>query len=221
MEITYKETIKDSSLIGKIYGLLAISVIFAIIGNIAGLSHLQSVLFHKWLFLIGEFILILVLSFIGNNKELQFLGFILLNVFTFLSGFTLAPLIAYALKINPMVVVYALSVTAGTFVLMSVIGFIFKDKALKIGTFLFAGIIALAISSLLNLFFHSSTVALVITTLSIIIFSLYVSYNTAQILETDPNISPIGLTLQLYLDILNIFVNTLQLLLSFSKSDEQ
>lgn len=220
MEITYKETIRDGSLIGKVYGLLTISVVFAIIGNIIGLSHLQSIISHKWLFLIGEFVLTVILSFIGNSKELQFLSFALLNAFTFLSGFTLAPLIAYALKINPAIVVYALSTTAATFILMSVIGFVFKDKVLGIGTFLFVGITALAVGGLLNLFFHSGVVALVITVLSVIIFSLYVSYNTAHMIEADPSMSPVGLTLQLYLDILNIFVNILQLFLSFNRNDE-
>jgi FtsH-binding integral membrane protein len=192
----------------------------ATVGDVVGLSHIQTIVSHKWIFFIGEFALVLVLSFIGNNKEMQVLGFILLNTFTFLSGFTLAPLIAYALKVNPMAIIYALSTTAGTFILMSIIGFIFKDKVLGMGTFLFAGLIALIVGGLLDLFFHSNTVALVISILSVVIFSLYVSYNTARILETDPDISPIGLALLLYVDILNIFINILDLFLSFSKSEE-
>lgn len=217
MERIYTDATRDNSLIGKVYGLLALSIIMAIIGDVVGLSHIQIIISHKWVFLIGELGLVFALSFVANNKEMQILGFILLNIFTFLSGFTLAPMIAYTLKVNPAAIIYALSTTAGTFILMSIIGFIFKDKILGMGTFLFAGIIALVVGSLLNLFFHSNTVALVISILSVVIFSLYVSYDTARILEADPNTSPIGLALQLYLDILNIFVNILQL---FSESEE-
>jgi FtsH-binding integral membrane protein len=217
MERIYTDATRDNSLIGKVYGLLALSIIMAIIGDVVGLSHIQIIISHKWVFLIGELGLVFALSFVANNKEMQILGFILLNIFTFLSGFTLAPMIAYTLKVNPAAIIYALSTTAGTFILMSIIGFIFKDKILGMGTFLFAGIIALVVGGLLNLFFHSNTVALVISILSVVIFSLYVSYDTARILEADPNTSPIGLALQLYLDILNIFVNILQL---FSESEE-
>ena len=214
------ETTRDNSLLGKIYGLLALSIIMAVIGNVAGLSHIQMIIDYKWAFLIGEIGLVFILSFIANNKEMQALGFILLNIFTFLSGFTLAPMIAYALKINPTAIIYALSTTAGTFILMSIVGFVFRDRLSGMGTFLFAGVIALLIGGLLNLFFHSGTVALVISVLSVVIFSLYISYDTARILEADPNTPPIGLALQLYIDILNIFVNILQLFLSFSKRDE-
>jgi modulator of FtsH protease len=217
MERIYTDATRDNSLIGKVYGLLALSIIMAIIGDVVGLSYIQIIISYKWVFLIGELGLVFALSFVANNKEMQILGFILLNIFTFLSGFTLAPMIAYTLKVNPAAIIYALSTTAGTFILMSIIGFIFKDKILGMGTFLFAGIIALVVGSLLNLFFHSNTVALVISILSVVIFSLYVSYDTARILEADPNTSPIGLALQLYLDILNIFVNILQL---FSESEE-
>lgn len=217
MERIYTDATRDNSLIGKVYGLLALSIIMAIIGDVVGLSHIQMIISYKWVFLIGELGLVFALSFVANNKEMQILGFILLNIFTLLSGFTLAPMIAYTLKVNPAAIIYALSTTAGTFILMSIIGFIFKDKILGMGTFLFAGIIALVVGSLLNLFFHSNTVALVISILSVVIFSLYVSYDTARILEADPNTSPIGLALQLYLDILNIFVNILQL---FSESEE-
>lgn len=206
---------RDYSLIAKVYGLLALSLIMATVGNIVGISHLQMLISYKWAFLIGEVALVFVLSFIANNKELQPLGFVLLNIFTFLSGFTLAPLIAYALKVNPTAIVYALSTTAGTFILMSIVGFIFKDKIAGMGTFLFAGVIALLIGSLLNLLFHSGVVALVISILAVVIFSLYVSYDTARILESEPDASPIGLTLSLYIDILNIFTNLLELFLSF------
>lgn len=217
MERIYTDATRDNSLLGKVYGLLALSIIMAIIGDVVGLSHIQIIISYKWVFLVGELGLVFALSFVANNKEMQILGFILLNIFTFLSGFTLAPIIAYTLKVNPAAIIYALSTTAGTFILMSIIGFIFKDKILGMGTFLFAGIIALVVGGLLNLFFHSNTVALVISILSVVIFSLYVSYDTARILEADPNTSPIGLALQLYLDILNIFVNILQL---FSESEE-
>jgi FtsH-binding integral membrane protein len=211
---------RDYSLIAKVYGLLALSLIMATVGNIVGISHLQIIASYKWIFFIGEIALVFVLSFIANNKELQTLGFVLLNIFTFLSGFTLAPLIAYALKVDPAAIVYALSTTAGTFILMSIVGFIFKDKISGMGTFLFAGIIALLIGSLLNLFFHSGTVALVISILAVVIFSLYISYDTVRILESEPDASPIGLALSLYIDVLNIFVNTLELFLSFANNKD-
>jgi len=78
------------------------------------------------------------------------------------------------------------------------------------------------VSSLLNLFFHSGVAALVISIVATVLFSLYVSYDTARILSMDPDApqgyhaSAVSLALALYLDVLNLFVNILFLFLEFS-----
>ena len=81
---------------------------------------------------------------------------------------------------------------------------------------MFAGLIAIVVASLLNLFFHSGVAALVISIVATVLFSLYISYDTARILSMDPDAPPIALALALYLDVLNLFVNILFLFLEFS-----
>jgi len=62
---------------------------------------------HFWLFAILEFVLVFATSIVGQNKEMALPGFILLNVFTFITGFTLAPILSFALVVNSNAIVYA------------------------------------------------------------------------------------------------------------------
>ncbi len=207
---------RDYGLLSKVYGLLAFSVASAVVGSVVGLDHVVTVVTHFWLFAILELGLVFATSIVGQNKDMALPGFILLNVFTFVTGFTLAPILTYALAVNPVAIIYAMAVTAGTFIAMSLVPIVFRVNVLGLGGFLFAGLIAIIIASLLNLFFHSSAAALAISVIATVLFSLYVSYDTARILNMNPDAPAIVLALALYLDILNIFVNVLFLILEFS-----
>ena len=207
---------RDYGLLSKVYGLLAFSIASAVIGSVVGIANVNLIANHFILFAILELGLVIATSIVGQNKNMTLLGFILLNVFTFITGFTLAPIIAYALVINPLAIVYALVVTAGTFVGMSLLPIVFRVNVLGWGGFLFAGLIAVVIASLLNLFFHSGVVALAISVVATILFSLYISYDTTRILSMEPDTPAIALALALYLDVLNLFVNILFLILEFS-----
>jgi FtsH-binding integral membrane protein len=97
---------------------------------------------HFWLFAILEFVLVFATSIVGQNKDMALPGFILLKVFTFITGFTLAPILSFALAVNPNAIVYALVTTAATFVGMSLVPILFRVNVLGMGGFLFAGLIA-------------------------------------------------------------------------------
>jgi FtsH-binding integral membrane protein len=216
MERFNSVTTRDYGLLSKVYGLLAFSIASAVVGSVVGLSHVIMVASHFWLFAILEFVLVFATSIVGQNKDMALPGFILLNVFTFITGFTLAPILSFALAVNPAAIVYALVTTAATFVGMSLVPIVFRVNVLGMGGFLFAGLIAIVVASLLNLFFHSGVAALVISIVATVLFSLYISYDTARILSMDPDAPAVSLALALYLDVLNLFVNILFLFLEFS-----
>ncbi len=207
---------RNYSLLSKVYGLLAFSIASAVVGAFVGLSHIALISSNFLVFAILEFVMVFITSFVGSKPEMAPLGFVLLNVFTFFTGLTTAPLLAFALAVNPAAIIYALVVTGATFVVMSSLPIFFKVNLSGLGSFLFAGLIAIVIASLLNLFFHSGAVALAVSVIATVLFSIYVSYDTQRILESDPNTPALILTLALYLDILNIFVNVLFLILEFS-----
>ena len=104
------------------------------------------------------------------------------------------------------------SVLFGT---MSFYGYFTKKDLDSLGKFMFIGLIAIVIASIINIFIGSSVMQMVISALAIVIFMGLTAYDTQQIREmvsTDstPAAEVIG-ALTLYLDFINIFLSLLQL----------
>jgi FtsH-binding integral membrane protein len=104
------------------------------------------------------------------------------------------------------------SVLFGT---MSFYGYFTKKNLDSLGKFMFVGLIAIIIASIINIFIGSSVMQMVISALAIIIFMGLAAYDTQQIREmisedSSPAVEVIG-ALTLYLDFINIFLSLLQL----------
>ena len=98
---------------------------------------------------------------------------------------------------------------------MSFYGYFTKRSLDSFGKFLFIGLIAIVIASIINIFIGSSVTQMVISALAILIFTGLTAYATQKIREIimegmDDNIEVIG-ALTLYLDFINIFLSLLQL----------
>ena len=98
---------------------------------------------------------------------------------------------------------------------MSFYGYFTKRSLDSFGKFLFIGLIAIVIASIINIFIGSSVTQMVISALAILIFTGLTAYDTQKIREIimegmDDNIEVIG-ALTLYLDFINIFLSLLQL----------
>ena len=79
--------------------------------------------------------------------------------------------------------------------------------------FLFVGLILIIVASLVNIFFHSTLIALVISVVGIAVFCgllLYDVQKAKYLANTLPN--AIGLTVSIFLDVLNLFMFILELL---------
>ena len=99
---------------------------------------------------------------------------------------------------------------------MSLYGYFTRRSLESMGQFLFVGLIAVIIASLINLFVGSSVLTMVISAISIVIFLGLTAYDTQQICEmiSADNVggsAEIAGALTLYLDFINIFINLLQL----------
>ena len=114
-------------------------------------------------------------------------------------------------------VVSAFMGAAVLFGCLSFYGYFTKRSLESLGQFMFIGLIAIIIASIVNIFIGSSVVTMVISAIAIIIFLGLTAYDTQQIREI---VSEQGATdaqevigaLTLYLDFVNIFVNLLQLI---------
>jgi FtsH-binding integral membrane protein len=83
------------------------------------------------------------------------------------------------------------------------------------GQFMFIGLIAIVIASIVNIFIGSSVLQTVISALAIIIFLGLTAYDTQKIREEvsrDNNgVAEVRGALTLYMDFINLFINLLQL----------
>lgn len=101
------------------------------------------------------------------------------------------------------------------FFVMSLYGYFTKRSLDSFGKFLFVGLIAIIIASIINIFIGSSITQMVISALAIVIFTGLTAYDTQKIremimYEDQDNVEVIG-ALTLYLDFINIFLSLLQL----------
>jgi len=98
---------------------------------------------------------------------------------------------------------------------MSAYGYFTKKSLDSLGKFLFVGLIAIIIASIVNIFIGSTITQMVISALAVIIFTGLTAYDTQKIremimYEDQDNVEVIG-ALTLYLDFINIFLSLLQL----------
>ena len=137
--------------------------------------------------------------------------------FTFIAGLMLAPMLTFAagLRKGGQLVALAGAMTAAVFFVMATIATVSKRDFSFLGKFLFVGLVLLIIASIANLFFQVPAVAVTISAIAVLIFSLYLLYDVSAIVRGGES-NYIMATIRLFLDILNLFVNLLNLLMIFS-----
>jgi FtsH-binding integral membrane protein len=102
------------------------------------------------------------------------------------------------------------------FATMSFYGYFTKKDLTSIGQFMFVGLIAIIIASVINVFVGSSVATMVISALAIIIFLGLTAYDTQRIRQMVSYDNAYGsaeimAALSLYLNFINIFIALLQL----------
>jgi len=141
-----------------------------------------------------------------------------LLAFTFFMGLMMSRLLAYVLgyKNGTELIMTAFGGTAGVFFAVASLATVIKRDLSSMGKFLFVGALAIIIGSVLNaLFFHSGPMMLAISVMAIGIFSAYMLYDIKQVIDGGET-NYITATLQIYLDLVNVFQNLLLLLTSLS-----
>jgi modulator of FtsH protease len=137
--------------------------------------------------------------------------------FTFISGLMLAPMLQLAagLRNGGQLVALAGAMTAGVFFVMATIATVSKRDFSFLGKFLFVGLVLLVIASIANLFFQMPALSVTLSAIAVLIFSAYLLYDVSDIVRGGET-NYIMATIRLFLDILNLFVNLLNLLMIFS-----
>ena len=145
------------------------------------------------------------------------IGIGLLLLMTLGLGAFIGPLLNVALQLkNGMQLVgYAAAGTGVIFFGMGALAATIKRDLAPMGKFLFVGMIALLVAMFANMFLQIPALALAISTLVIVVFSLYLLYDLNRIIrggETNYVMATTGV----YISLLNIFTSLLQLLMALS-----
>jgi modulator of FtsH protease len=86
------------------------------------------------------------------------------------------------------------------------------------GGFLLVAIIALILTSVINIFLQSPLLMMIGSAFGAVIFSLFIMYDTSRIVNGYEK-SYVRASLSMFLNIVNLFIDLLQLILAFSSDD--
>lgn len=139
-------------------------------------------------------------------------GVAILMGFTFFMGLMLSRLLGVVLGMGngTTLVMAAFASTAGVFFTMATLATVIKRDLTGMGRWLFAGMIAVLIAAVVNMFIGSSVMMLALTALSTLIFSLYMLYDVKNIVDGGET-NYIVATTHLFIDIFAVFQNLLAL----------
>src|SRR6266567_8501982 len=207
------EGAQASSLISKVMGLLAFSFLFASIGTFVGTFVITSI-GTFWIVALAGLAVLFILNFAIQKPGLNLF---LLYLFTFLEGMAISPIINYYLQTNSNILGEAFLITAVTSLALSAYAWTTKRDFTRMGDYLFYGLILLLVTSVLGLFlgglFHATFFQLIIAFFGVAIFSGYVLFyvqRARHMADTMPN--AIGLTVSLFITLLNLFLYILRIL---------
>ncbi len=182
---------------------------------------LENIFLNNWTYIIliiVELILVIVLSarVMKMNPATAKVCFLL---YSFVSGLTFASIFV-VFNVESIILIFL--VTAIFFAILALIGYTTNIDLTKMGIYLFIGLIAVVVVSLINIFIGSSMLELILSIIIIAIFIGYTIYDVQKIkyLENsglpEDNLAIYG-ALDLYLDFINLFLRLLQI---FGRSDD-
>ncbi|NLY03410.1 MAG: Bax inhibitor-1/YccA family protein [Campylobacter sp.] len=199
-----------STFVKDTYKLVAASLIAAVAGAFIGMSFMPVSGFLMPLLI--SLALIFGISY-ADKAGRATLALGLLFVFTFFMGLTLGPVLSFYQGIGAgHVVTQAFIATAVVFGGLTLYAMNTKIDFSSWGRPLFFILIGVVIAGLLNYFLFKSTVgSLLISSVTAILFSAYILYDTQNIIKGVYE-SPIMAAVGMFLNILNLFISLLNIL---------
>lgn len=155
----------------------------------------------------------LIFFVIPRVKHTPGVNLAVLFAFTFITGLTIAPLLAsiFAMPAGAAIVGQAFLMTSIAFGSISMFAMTTKRDFSSMGKMLFIALIIMIVAGISNIFIQSSLFQLAIASVGALLFSAFILYDTQQILKGAYD-SPIEAALSLYLDFFNLFISLLQIL---------
>jgi len=213
---SYRGAESINTAMARVYGHMGLAVVTSmIVSYFVGTTPALLAFFFtgvmKWIVMFAPLVLAFAIPWALSTASKQ-LAPVLLHVFAAAMGLSFAVIFA----------VYQMGSIAGAFMsaailfgVMSFYGYFTKRSLDSIGKWLMIGLIAICITSLINIFLQSGPLAQVVSALAIVIFTGLTAYDTQKIRETlmyddDHRLEIMG-ALTLYMDFINLFLSLLQL----------
>ena len=215
--ISYRSAEAVNSAMGRVYGHMSLAVVVSMIvsyfvGSSPELLQFFFTGLMKWIVIFSPLVVILAFAFAAqhfNKGQLQ----LFLYAFAALMGLSFATIFA----VFTMGSIVSAFMSAGVlFAVMSGYGYFTKQSLDSMGKFMFVGLIAIIIASIINIFIGSTVLQMVISAIAIIVFLGLTAYDTQKIREMvsvdgDTGREEVMGALTLYMDFINLFINLLQL----------
>ena len=215
--IAYRSASEINSAMGRVYGHMSLAVIVSMIVSyfVGSSPELLAFFFTgvlKWIVIFAPLAAIFGVSYVLGNNPSRGVAQLCLHGFAALMGLSFATIFAVFTMGS---IVSAFMGAAILFGVMSGYGYFTKQSLDSVGKFMFVGLIAIIIASIVNIFIGSTVMQMVISALAIIIFLGLTAYDTQKIREelsvNTSDVAEVSGALTLYMDFINLFINLLQL----------
>ncbi len=215
---TYRSAEDINSAMLRVYNYMAMAILISavtggLVASSAGLMTFLFTGFMKWVVMLAPIAAIFGITIALNANPPREIALAMLAGFAALMGLSLS-VFFYVFTASSIIMAFvSTSILFGT---MSFYGYFTKRSLESLGQFMFIGLIAIIIASIVNIFIGSSVMTMVISALAIVIFLGLTAYDTQQIremvsVEQESSTAEISGALTLYMDFINIFINLLQL----------
>ena len=213
----YRSAEEVNSAMGRVYGHMSMAVVVSMlvsywVGTTPELLEFFFTGMLKWIVIFAPLAAIFGISMVLANGPSKGVAQLCLHGFAALMGLSFATIFAVFTMGS---IVSAFMGAAILFGVMSGYGYFTKRSLDSLGKFMFVGLIAIVIASIVNIFIGSTVMQMVISALAIIIFLGLTAYDTQQIREElsveISDAAEVRGALTLYMDFINLFINLLQL----------
>lgn len=212
----YRTATEINSAMGRVYAHMSLAVLTSMVVSwlVSSSPELMAFFFTgamKWVVMFAPLVAILIAGFAFNSMSRSTLQ-LFLHGFAALMGLSFSTIfVVYNLGS----IVSAFMSGAVLFGVMSFYGYFTKKDLTSFGSFLFVGLIAIIIASIINIFIGSTVLQMVISAIAVLVFLGLTAYDTQKIREmvsydNDGKLEIWG-ALTLYLDFINLFLALLQL----------
>jgi FtsH-binding integral membrane protein len=200
-----------ATLVRRTYSLVLVSVLVTMVGASFGLSQprlLAAVAAHPFI----AFFCSLAPLLLATRKQADFpMNIGLVFLFNLVVGVMISPALFFYGRTQPGLIGQAAVLTIGAFGILTMYAFVSRRDFSAWGSFLMVGLWVLIGTMVLSFFFHNTTVNLWLASVTVLLFSGLLVFDTWRLRNRYGPDDYVGASVQIYLDLLNIFMAILRL----------